>query len=244
MPGASLGLHPIAGIAASDRDHLRPRQNRGRDRQRVPVEQIDHLRHRSGSRRDPRRRRGQAAGSASSASAGGANPSARSARSWRPRRVPEARGRCAHARGRLMARPAWPAPMTITVVLAGTHLRPRSVHSTVTLVGFVTMSNTAERFCDWATSALMSSAVGVGVDLVLHRTPSKPLRASLSMPRMPVAGPCRPRRRLDRAELDAAVLATEAMPAVRQPARPASTISTGVGPCRGAANTSGWSVSR
>ena len=28
---------------------------------------------------------------------------------------------------------------------------------TATLVGFVTMSNTAERFCDWATSASMSS---------------------------------------------------------------------------------------
>ena len=31
--------------------------------------------------------------------------------------------------------------------------------STVTLVGLVTMSNTAERFWDWATRALMSSSV-------------------------------------------------------------------------------------
>ena len=36
---------------------------------------------------------------------------------------------------------------------------PGYLTSTATLVGLVTMSNTAERFCDWATSALISSLV-------------------------------------------------------------------------------------
>jgi hypothetical protein len=34
--------------------------------------------------------------------------------------------------------------------------RPGQATSTVTLVGLVTTSNTAERFCDWATRASMS----------------------------------------------------------------------------------------
>ena len=40
--------------------------------------------------------------------------------------------------------------------------------ATTTFVGLVMMSNTAERFCDWATSASISSAVGVGVDVEAH----------------------------------------------------------------------------
>ena len=51
-----------------------------------------------------------------------------------------------------MASPAWPAPITTTVAAR----RPQTT-STATAVGFVTMSYTAERFCDWATSASMSS---------------------------------------------------------------------------------------
>ena len=46
----------------------------------------------------------------------------------------------------------------------GTHFSASAVAaaqftSTVTLVGFVMTSKTAERFCDWATSALISSGV-------------------------------------------------------------------------------------
>ena len=70
-----------------------------------------------------------------------------------------------------MARPAWPAPMTTVVVRTRTPpSRSREGHltSTVTFVGLVMMSYTAERFCDWATSALISLGGRVGVDVVGH----------------------------------------------------------------------------
>ena len=61
----------------------------------------------------------------------------------------------------LAARPACPAPMTTVVMrsMAGPQLTPTAgqATSTVTFVGFVRASNTAERFWDWATSASMSS---------------------------------------------------------------------------------------
>ena len=50
--------------------------------------------------------------------------------------------------------------------------------------------------------------------------------------------------RLDRAELDLALLATAAMPPVRQPPSATRTISTGVAPLSSEANCSGWSVSK
>jgi hypothetical protein len=62
------------------------------------------------------------------------------------------------ARRRLIASPQWPPPSTTVVVLKtfGPWLQ---VTSTVTSVGLVRMSKTAECFCDWATSAFISSAV-------------------------------------------------------------------------------------
>src|SRR5690606_10064267 len=57
--------------------------------------------------------------------------------------------------------------------------------STVTFVGFVTMSNTAERFWDCATRAAISSGVASASISKPTLMPSKPLRTSSSMPRMP-----------------------------------------------------------
>ena len=51
--------------------------------------------------------------------------------------------------------------------------RPGQRTSTVTFVGLVMMSYTAERFCDWATIALISSGGGVGVDVVGHLDPAE-----------------------------------------------------------------------
>ena len=48
----------------------------------------------------------------------------------------------------------------------------------------------------------------------------------------------------DGAQLDLAIWATAAMPAVRQLARPASTSSTGVAPLSSDAKISGWSASK
>ena len=89
--------------------------------------------------------------------------------------------------------------------------------STATLVGLVTMSNTAERFCDCATSASMSSRDASASILKRTVTPSKPLRTSPSMPRMPARSiapssvACTERSWMLR------FCATLAMPAVRQP---------------------------
>src|SRR5262249_1573469 len=57
--------------------------------------------------------------------------------------------------------------------------------STVTSVGFVMASNTAERFCDWATSASMSSLEASASMSNVTVTSLKPLRTSPSTPRMP-----------------------------------------------------------
>ena len=67
-------------------------------------------------------------------------------------------------RQRLIARPLWPPPMTTVVadragVGAGLgRCSAGQLTTTVTFVGLVTMSYTAERFCDCATIASMSSA--------------------------------------------------------------------------------------
>src|SRR5580658_1916875 len=65
-------------------------------------------------------------------------------------------------RHRLMASPLWPAPRTTVDVCTGLPSdqgHGRQLTSTLTFVGFVMMSYTADRFCDCATSALISSGV-------------------------------------------------------------------------------------
>jgi len=57
--------------------------------------------------------------------------------------------------------------------------------ATVTLVGLVTTSYTAERFCDCATIASMSSSDASASMSKLTLISSYPLRTSLSIPRMP-----------------------------------------------------------
>src|ERR1022692_4619259 len=115
--------------------------------------------------------------------------------------------------------------------------------STVTFVGFVRASNTADRFWDWATSASIScldaSASMVNVTL----TSLKPLRTSLSAPRMPRMS-CAPST-VDSTERNwmPRFSATDATPAVRQLARPTRRYSIGVMPLSSAAKTSGWSAS-
>src|SRR6202044_1742758 len=54
--------------------------------------------------------------------------------------------------------------------------------STVTFVGFVRASNTAERFWDWATSASMSSREASASIVNVTLMSLKPLRTSLSAP--------------------------------------------------------------
>ena len=68
------------------------------------------------------------------------------------------------------------------------------------------MSYTAERFCDWATSAWMSSGEASASMLYVTLMPLKPLRMSLSMPRMPRTSIVAFDRRRDLAQLDVAVL--------------------------------------
>src|SRR5690606_6313049 len=69
----------------------------------------------------------------------------------------------------------------------GTHVELRAPYATgtVTLVGLVRASNTAERFCDCATSAAMSSSLASASMSKVTRTSLKPLRTSGSPPRMP-----------------------------------------------------------
>src|SRR6185369_13093425 len=57
--------------------------------------------------------------------------------------------------------------------------------STVTLVGFVSASNTAERFWDWATSASMSCREASASITNVTLTSLKPFRTSLSAPSIP-----------------------------------------------------------
>ena len=101
---------------------------------------------------------------------------------------------------------------------------------TVTLVGLVITSNTADRFWDWATRASMSSCDGIGIDVVVH------LDVVEAVPHLGIATEDAEDvhvtldRRLDRVELDAPVLRHAATPAVRQLARPTRTNSTGVAP--------------
>src|SRR5512146_1268145 len=110
-------------------------------------------------------------------------------------------------------------------------------------VGFDRASNTADRFCDWATSASIScfdaSASMVKVTLMSL----KPLRTSLSAPRIPRMS-CAPSS-FDSTERSwmPRFSATDATPAVRQLARPTSRYSIGVMPLSVAAKIAGWSAS-
>ena len=78
--------------------------------------------------------------------------------------------------------------------------------STLTFVGLVMMSYTAERFCDCATSALISSGRRVGVDVVGHLDVAEPVAdVAVDAEDAPdVHGPFD--RRGDLAQLDLAVL--------------------------------------
>src|SRR5579863_2653187 len=105
------------------------------------------------------------------------------------------------------------------------------------------MSKTAERFCDWAITASRSSREASASMANRTLISSKPLRMPGSAPRMP--------RTFIRPSIAALTerswmprsSATAATPAVRQPARPTRTNSTGVGPLSCAAKHSGWSTS-
>ena len=127
-----------------------------------------------------------------------------------------------------MARPAWPAPMTTVVVCMG--LQWLTVDRTVTLVGFVTMSKTADRFCDWATSASMSAAARVGVDREVDRDALEAVAdvgiGAEHAEHVHVASSVAVTER----SWMSRICATAATPAVRQPASPTRTNSVGVAP--------------
>src|ERR1700691_1733972 len=120
--------------------------------------------------------------------------------------------------------------------------RPDQASSTSTFVGLATTSKTAERFCDWAISASRSSREASASMANRTLISSKPLRTCGSAPRMP---------RMSIAPSIVAVTerswmprcwATAATPAVRHPARPTRTNSTGVAPLSSDAKHSGWPV--
>ncbi len=77
---------------------------------------------------------------------------------------------------------------------------------TATLVGLVRMSNMAERFCDWATSARMSSSLASASISNITRMAEKPLRISGIHAEDAAHVDVALDRRADRAELDAAML--------------------------------------
>src|SRR5690606_13429859 len=147
---------------------------------------------------------------------------------------------------RLIAMPACPAPMTTTSVRIGcSPVRDTVAQATVTvtLVGFVMMSNTAERFWDCATSASICSRVASASMSKVTLTSSNPLRTSLSAPRMPRMSIAPSSVAVTECSWMLRICATAATPAVRQPASPDSTSSTGVAPLSSDAKTSGWSMS-
>src|ERR1700722_1826000 len=119
---------------------------------------------------------------------------------------------------------------------------PGQATSTVTSVGLVSASNTAERFWDWATSASMSSREASASIVNVTLMSLKPLRTSLSAPRIPRTSwlPST----IDSTERSwmPRFSATDATPADRQLARPTSRYSIGVMPLSVAAKTSGWSA--
>src|SRR5690606_6065260 len=113
----------------------------------------------------------------------------------------------------------------------GTHVELRAPYATetVTLVGLVRASNTAERFCDCATSAAMSSSLASASMSKVTRTSLKPLRTSGSPPRMPRMSWSPSTIALTLFSWMPRFWATAATPAVRHPARAPSTVSTGAG---------------
>src|SRR5215472_1409522 len=116
--------------------------------------------------------------------------------------------------------------------------------STVTSVGFVRASNTAERFWDWATSASMSCADASASILNVTLMSLKPLRTSLSTPRIPRMSWWPSTVEVTERNWMSRFCATEITPAVRQLARPTRRYSIGVMPLSSAANVSGWSASK
>src|SRR3954447_22248129 len=105
------------------------------------------------------------------------------------------------------------------------------------------MSYTAERFWDCATSARISSGVASASMSYVTLMLLKPLRTSLSTPRMPRTSIAPSMVAETRRNWISRFCATAATPAVRQPARPTRMNSTGVAPLSSDANSSGWSVS-
>ena len=105
------------------------------------------------------------------------------------------------------------------------------------------MSNTAERFCDWATSAAISSAVASASMSKRTVTPLKPLRISGSAPRMPRMFIVPSTVAVTERSWMPRCWATAATPAVRQLPSADRTISTGVAPWSIEAKHSGWSAS-
>ena len=76
-----------------------------------------------------------------------------------------------------MASPQWPAPTTTTGTWARAPLLRRAqLTLTAMLVGFVRTSYTAERFCDWATSAWRSAGLASASMSYVTVMSLKPLR--------------------------------------------------------------------
>ncbi len=88
--------------------------------------------------------------------------------------------------------------------------------STVTFVGLVSASKTAERFCDWATRASMSAGEASASIEKVTLMSLKPLRTSASAPRMPRMSWPPSTEASTELSLMPRFCATEAMPAVRQ----------------------------
>src|SRR5579871_1111309 len=121
--------------------------------------------------------------------------------------------------------------------------RTRQATSTLTSVGLVSASKTAERFCDCATSASISSLEASASIEKVTLTSLKPFRTSLSTPRIPRMSWLPSTVDSTERSWIPRFCATDATPAVRQLARPTRRYSIGVMPLSCAANTSGWSAS-
>ncbi len=110
-------------------------------------------------------------------------------------------------------------------------------------MGLVRASNTAERFCDWATSASISCCEASASMLKVTLMSLKPLRTSLSAPRIPRMSWWPSTVASTERSWMPRFCATEATPPVRQLVSPTRRYSIGVMPLSGAAKTSGWSAS-
>src|SRR5690606_23931210 len=190
-PCAANGCNAVAAFGRLDPGHPRAGQHRRADHRAISLDHLGEL---------PRRHEAVRIRAVIAKSRQAALP----ARRQQPQRVPALVPPCVRdlaalehdvldaALGEAAAHrePAMPRADDDDVNDAG-HRRPPLTEgvdhatSTATFVGFVTISNTAERFCDWATRAAISSRDASASISKRTLIPSKPLRTSASMPRMP-----------------------------------------------------------